>query len=65
MSEHVEVTTFIKQTKMKKTLVVNGQHNKKNVFLCESECLYVEKLTYVQQTEIKNTVAINGHHYKK
>ena len=37
---------------MKKTVVINGHHNRR-LFFCKNECLYVKKLTYVEQTEIK------------
>jgi hypothetical protein len=40
---------------MKKTVVVNEHHNRRQCFFCESECLYMEKLTYVQQIEIQKT----------
>ena len=37
----------------KKTMVVNGHHNRRQCCFCESECLYIEKLTCVQETEMK------------
>ena len=49
---------------MKKTVVVNGHHNRRQCFFCKNEYLSMKILTYVQQIEIKYTVDINGHPYE-
>ena len=61
--EHVHDTKYIIKIE-KKTVVVNGHHNRRQCFFCKNECLYMKKLTYVQQTEVKYTMAIDGHPYE-